>query len=246
MTFEAETNLRGGDAPCQRSIQTDTSLTETETSLRSNAPEKSNPNSALNPAQEEDKFYMGWAIKIAQTSTFQQAAEHLKQFEIEARQQLKPRGQPMPEVIIPPAQSLSSTQDKLCAEWANDDGRWTTQNNVELNLRRFLREALREPAPEAGIGQPYTEQLERDNAELRRKLKQLQDIRAVWFEAKSRHARQNEDKARLDWLEQTPFMAYRNTESNHYTVVNETLPERRGIVKATLREAIDAARKHEA
>jgi hypothetical protein len=32
----------------------------------------------------EDKFYMGWAIKIAQTSTFKQAAEHLRQFLREA------------------------------------------------------------------------------------------------------------------------------------------------------------------
>ena len=180
-TFEAETetNLSGGVEGHAHSLrgrvpenQWGSSGKETGNPMPSE--NQASPAQNLSPAKEEEKFYMGWAIRIAQTSTFQQAAEHLKQFEIEARQQLKPRGQPMPEVIIPPAQSLSSTQDKLCAEWANDDGRWTTQNNVELNLRRFLREALREPAPEAGIGQPYTEQLERDNAELRRKLEETQ------------------------------------------------------------------------
>ena len=33
------------------------------------------PAQNLTPAQEEEIFYTGWAIKIAQTSTFKQAAD---------------------------------------------------------------------------------------------------------------------------------------------------------------------------
>ena len=87
-----------------------------------------------------------------------------------------------------PAQSLSPAQEKLCAKWASDDGKWTTQDHVELNLRQFLREALavREPAPQPSdltlpeqarmfteLGEQI-EQLERDNADLRSKLEELQ------------------------------------------------------------------------
>jgi hypothetical protein len=58
----------------------------------------------------------------------------------------------------------------------------------------------------------------------------------------------SEDKERLDWLESTPFTAYRGIDpehgpDRHFTIVDETMPERRGIVTQTLRAAIDAARK---
>lgn len=58
-----------------------------------------------------------------------------------------------------------------------------------------------------------------------------------------------EDTKRLDWLEQTPFMAYRQIDPetkkpyNHFTLVDERKLERVGIVMNTLREAIDVAMK---
>jgi hypothetical protein len=57
----------------------------------------------------------------------------------------------------PPAQNLTPAQEKLCEEWSSRFGLNQTQH-----YHGFAREllALREPAPQASIGQPYTEQLE--------------------------------------------------------------------------------------
>lgn len=63
--------------------------------------------------------------------------------------------------------------------------------------------------------------------------------------------RAQKDTARLDWLEAHPFMAYRDRDpesghlDDHFTLVDENKGRRdgrRGIVKATLREAIDEAK----
>jgi hypothetical protein len=86
----------------------------------------------------EDKFYTGWAIRIAQTSTFQQAAEHLKQFAIEVLQRQN--------TMTTPTQNLIPAQEKLCEQWSARFGLNQTQH-----YHGFAREllALREPAPQA-------------------------------------------------------------------------------------------------
>jgi hypothetical protein len=75
-------------------------------------------------------------------------------------------------ISAPPAQNLSPAQGKLCEEWAKKEA-WC----VPVFLRQFLREALalREPAPQQWQSADESRaqdliRLQRDNAELRRKL----------------------------------------------------------------------------
>jgi hypothetical protein len=75
---------------------------------------------------------------------------------------------------VPPAQSLTPAQEKLCEQEAAMAYAWSDRNTRAVVLKHFLREALALREPQAGIGQPYTAQLERDNAELRRKLEETQ------------------------------------------------------------------------
>ena len=126
-TFEAETetNLSGGlVAECASANSGD------------GCEITASPAQNLTPEHEEEKFFMGWAIRIAQTSTFKQGAEHLREFLREA---------------------LAARESAPEAE-------------------SFVTD--RQAAAYSPLG-PYLDQLERDNAELRRKLEREQMCHAA-------------------------------------------------------------------
>ena len=94
----------------------------------------------MNDYDTEDKFYMGWAIKIAQTSTFRQAADHLREFLKEAMGSASP------------AQNLTPAQEKLCETESRMAYAWGDRETREIVLKFHARNILaaREPAPQVG------------------------------------------------------------------------------------------------